>query len=62
METIKQILMRRDNMTANEAQDLINEASNELQNKLMNGDDLEDCFYICEEFFSLEPDYIMELI
>jgi len=56
-ETIKDILMRRDGMTANEADDLIQEATDEFEYYLEEGDiDLAE--NICQEFFGLEPDYL----
>ena len=57
--SIKEVLMNRDNMTSNEADDLINEAKENLHERLENG---EMPFDICEEWFGLEPDYIMELM
>ena len=54
-ETIKQILMRRDGMSAKDAQDLIDEA----KQAVVEGMDPEEA---CEEFFGLEPDYIWELL
>ena len=61
METIKQVLMRRDGLTAEEAEACIEEAREQLQEYLENGemDFAED---ICQEMFGLEPDYIMELL
>lgn len=60
-ETIKQILMRRDSMSAQEADDLIQEAIDALNAHLENGD-----FFlaeeICAEYFGLEPDYLTELL
>ncbi len=58
-ETIKQILMQRDSLSAEEADDQIAEAKEELMKRLESGDDPSD---ICEEFFGLEPDYLMELL
>lgn len=58
-ETIKQVLMRRDGMSEGEADDLIDEAKAALNERLEDGD---MPFDICEEFFGLEPDYIIELI
>ena len=54
-ETIKQILMRRDGMTATDADDLINEA----REVVAEGQDIEE---VCQEYFGLEPDYIWELL
>lgn len=61
METIKQVLMRRDGMSASEANELIREAKAQLREYLEAGD-TESAHYICEEFFGLEPDYLFELL
>jgi len=61
METIKQILIRRDDMTSAEADDLIKDAQKALNHALANGR-MQDAEEICEEYFGLEPDYLMELI
>ena len=61
METIKQVLMRRDGMSRIEAEELISEARNQLQEYLEDGD-LEGAENICEEFFGLEPDFLVELL
>ena len=61
MRTIKQILMDRDEMSAEEADDLIEEARNDMHERIESGDfsAAED---ICSDYFGLEPDYIEELI
>lgn len=59
-ETIKDILMRRDGMTEGEAQNLITDAKNDLDERISNGDPT--AYDICEEYFGLEPDYIDELL
>jgi ribosomal protein L7/L12 len=59
MGTIKEVLMRRDGMTAEEANDLIEDARNDLHERLAEGEMPED---ICQEWFGLEPDYITELM
>ena len=59
METIKEVLMKRDNMTEQEALDLIAEAKQDLTERLDQGEMPDD---ICQEWFGLEPDYIMELM
>lgn len=59
MESIKQVLIRRDGMTADEADDLIQEAKEDLHERLDAG---EMPFDICEEWFGLEPDYIMDIM
>lgn len=60
-ETIKSVLMRRDGMSAREADEMIEEAKEILQEYLEEGSLLE-AYDICEEMFGLEPDYIMELM
>jgi hypothetical protein len=59
MEPIQSILMRRDGMTAEEAEDLVSEAREELERRL---EEDEDAYDICEEYFGLESDYISQLI
>jgi len=59
IETIKEVLMRRDEMSAEEADDLILQAKNDLNQRLAEGETPDD---ICEEWFGLEPDYLMDLI
>lgn len=61
MRSIKQILMDRDNMLEEEAQDLINEAKEQLDEYLAVGDMI-SAEEICYEYFGLEPDYLMQLI
>lgn len=61
METIKQVLMRRDNMSEETAEDAIEEAKEILQEYLEEGDQ-EAAFNVCQECFGLEPDYLMELM
>lgn len=58
-ESLKEVLMRRDNMSEAEADDMIEEAKEDLQERLGNGEIPED---ICEEWFGLEPDYIDDLM
>jgi len=55
MYSIKQTIMRRDGLTAEEAQDLLDEAIQAVE----DGMDAEDA---CAEFFGLEPDYMWDLI
>ena len=61
MSKIKQILMKRDGMTSEGANNLIDEAKEALQNYLDEGDSF-GAEHVCEEFFGLEPDYLDELI
>jgi len=61
VRTIKEILMDRDEMLENEAEDVINDAKIQLQEYLEQGD-IELAEEICAEYFGLEPDYIFELL
>lgn len=58
-ETILSVLIERDKMSAEEALDLIEAAKKDLNERLADG---EQPYDICEEWFGLEPDYIMELM
>ena len=58
-ETIKEVLMRRDNMTAEDADDLIEQAREDFYDRLASDQSPDD---ICEEWFGLEPDYLDEFI
>ena len=55
MESIKDVLIRRDGMSSDEADELINEAREEIE----NGEDPEE---VLMDFFGLEPDYIFDLL
>ena len=55
METLKEILMRRDGLSAAEAQDLIDEA----RERVLEGEDPEE---ILHDDFGLEPDYVRDLL
>lgn len=55
METLKEVLMRRDDMTSEQADEAINEA----RERVMEGEDPEE---ILQEEFGLEPDYVFDLI
>jgi AmiR/NasT family two-component response regulator len=59
MGQIKTILMQRDGMTEQEADELIADAKTDMNERLANGEMPDD---ICEEWFGLEPDYIFELL
>ena len=61
METIKDILIRRNDMTPKDAHKLILAAKKQLAAYLSYGD-LDLAENICQEFFNLEPDYIYELL
>lgn len=61
MEEIVNILMRRDGITRNEAQNLIDECMDEMSGSFYIGD-----YRTCEDIFAsylgLEPDYLEMLI
>ena len=61
MNAIKEILMSRDGMDEKSANDLITKAREALYEYIECGDSV-SADYVCEEFFCLEPDYIMELM
>ena len=62
MNTIVEILMERDDMSQEEAEDLLNEAKEEAQNYLDNDGSLDDIENVLKDYFGLEPDYIFDLI
>ena len=55
MESLKEVLMKRDGLSSREADEQIEEA----QARVMNGEDPEE---ILLEEFGLEPDYFFDLI
>lgn len=61
VESIKKVLMRRDGISAEEADELIEDALEDLRCCLDEGD-----FFgaeeVCETHFGLEPDYLDELM
>jgi len=61
MESIREILMRRDNMSVQDAENLIAEAREQFYEYLDSGDQ-NSAYNICQEYFGLEPDYIDELL
>ncbi len=60
-KAIKEILMRRDKLSSFEADDLIAQAKEQLNEYLDSGDE-DSAYDICKEFFGLEPDYLTELL
>lgn len=59
MESIKEILMRRDGMTSDEADDMIADAQEDFDERINDG---ELPYDFCEEWFGLEPDYLIEFM
>ena len=62
MKSLKQTLMDRDGIDETEADQLIKECRDDLYERLGSGESFTECYDICEEYFGLEPDYLMELI
>ena len=56
---IAEILMKRDGLSREHAEDMVEEARESLYERLEDG---EMPFNICGEFFGLEPDFIDELM
>lgn len=62
-ESIKEVLIRRDGVDPDDADDMINEAREELLSLLDDGDfSYKDATQIVEDHFGLEPDYLDDLI
>jgi len=59
METIKEVLMRRDGMTFEEADDMLKDAHEDFDRLIEDG---EIPYDFCEEWFGLEPDYLVEFM
>ena len=57
MNEIVKVLMKRDKMSEEEAMELFQEAKDDFDNLLKEGD-LDSAYNICEMYFGLEPDYI----
>lgn len=61
MSSIKDILMKRDGMSEIDAEILVDDARASFNDYLASGD-MDGAYNICEEFFGLEPDYLMEFM
>ena len=61
MKSLKQTIMDRDGISADEADDLIEEATDTLHSYIESGDS-EAAENICEEYFGLEPDFLLDMI
>jgi|TARA_B110000908_G_C9947179_1_gene310910 hypothetical protein len=59
MESIKEVLITRDGMDPTDADDLIAQAQAEFDQHI-NNDELDLAENICQEWFGLEPDYVIE--
>ena len=61
MSDLKLVLMKRDEITSDEADDLINAARDKLF-ELIDQGETEEAENICENHFGLEADHIMDLM
>lgn len=61
MTELKKVIMKKYDWDEQEADSSINEARTALQ-EYLDDDDQESAYNICEEYFGLEPDYIMDLM
>ena len=59
MNDIIKVLMERDELSQQEATKQFNDAQDEFQERLGNGENVYD---FCSEYFGLEPDYLMDLL
>ena len=59
--SIKKVLMERDGYLEIEADEIIEEAREALNEYIEEGD-MESAENICQDYFGLEPDYLMELM
>ncbi len=62
MATVKQVLMKRDGLTTQEADEEIEDFKDELRNLLNEGGNLEDAYQLIENAFGLEPDYLDDFL
>lgn len=58
--SIEKVLMNRDGLTWTEAREVVQEAREDLHDRLEQGELVDDAEF-CKEWFSLEPDFIMQL-
>lgn len=61
MTELKKVIMKKYGWDEQEADSSINEARTALR-EYLDDDDQESAYNICEEYFGLEPDYIMDLM
>lgn len=61
MDKLVDVLMRRDSLNRADAMKLIREARADLHKRLSEGEDVDDQDFM-EEWFGLEPDYVIELL
>lgn len=61
VEPLKTVLMRRDKLTSEEADELIEQAREDLL-AFLDEDNFRAAMNICESHFGLEPDYLDDLM
>lgn len=61
-EDVKRILMERDGMDAEHAQELVEEAQEEISMAIAEGASIDEVEQIIEDYFGLEPDYLMDFL
>ena len=62
MNKIVNILMIRDNMSQEDAEELLSEARGEAEHIIDNDGSLDEIEDILKDYFGLEPDYMFDLI
>jgi hypothetical protein len=62
LPSVKSILMDRDNMSEGEAEELIIDFKSEMKTLLEEGPSLDELETLLEDYFGLEPDYLMEFL
>lgn len=61
MGRLRKILMRKEGISEEDAESLIEEAREDLNNLLMENN-FSEAWNVCETHFGLEPDYLEDLI
>ena len=60
-ENLKEVLIRRDGVSKEVAEEMIQEAA-DLVNGYLDEGDIEGAANVCQEMFGLEPDYIDDVM
>lgn len=61
-ETLREVLMRRDGLTNEEVDEVIEQALEDLRALFTKETGLDEVEFFMEEYFGLEPDYLEELL
>ena len=62
VQEIAEIIMRRDNISYNEAMDLVEQCQDELEILVQGGGSLDDAEDCVAYWLGLEPDYLITLL